>query len=92
MMAVLCVLYMTLAWYFGQVFAGDLGASQRFWFPFDPAYWGWTHREEVLPGDTLAREQEQSLQEQSIRLHKLSKAYVTVLPKAQRGAPPNPLP
>jgi len=76
MMFVLCIVYLVLAWYFGQLFAGDLGASQRFWFPFTPQYWGFGAREEILPGDTLAIEQNASFQDQSVRLHKLSKAYV----------------
>ena len=62
--------------YFGQVFAGDLGASQRFYFIFDPAYWGFKKPENILPGDTLAVEKEKSRADQSIRLHKLSKACV----------------
>jgi hypothetical protein len=39
-----------------QVASGDLGASQPFYFPFSPAYWGFKSRAEVVTGDTLGQE------------------------------------
>ena len=40
-MLVACsVFYLVLAWYLGQVASGDLGASQPFYFPLSPTYWG----------------------------------------------------
>jgi hypothetical protein len=55
------LLYLVLAWYFGQVASGDLGASQRFYFPFNPEYWGFRFHKDVFVGDTLAQEQMSSV-------------------------------
>lgn len=89
MMLVLCAFYIAVAWYFSQVFSGDLGASESIVFPCTPRYWGFGRKKRVgtdpeadaaararlMAGDTIAREQLTSLQEGSVRVHKLSKSY-----------------
>lgn len=68
--------YLLLAWYLSQVMASDLGAAQPFYFPFSPYYWNLAKPEsKVEAGDTLAQLQRLSSQENSIRVHKLSKTY-----------------
>ena len=70
--------YMPWGRYLGQVFAGDLGASQPFYFPFTQAYWtGKRPAEKIVAGDTLAEVRATSAQRRSIELHKLSKAYAS---------------
>lgn len=70
--------YMPWGRYLGQVFAGDLGASQPFYFPFTQAYWtGKRPAEKIVAGDTLAEVRATSAQRGSIELHKLSKAYAS---------------
>jgi hypothetical protein len=68
-----------------QVATGDLGASQRFYFPLSPTYWGLTARRPVLTGDTLGRERQTSAQEGSIRLYKLSKSFKKLTALRVRG-------
>jgi hypothetical protein len=55
MQLALAVVYLALAWYFGQL-GGDLGASQRFFFPLSPTYWGFGEkkkRESLIEGSLL---------------------------------------
>lgn len=71
------IVYMVLAWYFGQL-GGDLGASHRFYFPFTTTYWGCgakKTREGLVEGDTLSKEQIASREQGSVRTYKLSKAF-----------------
>jgi len=51
----LCVGYIGLAWYLGQVFTADLGAARPFYFPGLPSYWAPPPPglQEALEGDTL---------------------------------------
>jgi hypothetical protein len=58
-----------------QVASGDLGASQPFYFPLWPTYWGFKSRAPVMTGDTLGKEKLASAQQHSIRIYKLSKSY-----------------
>eukprot|EP00743_Colponemidia_sp_Colp-15_P009682 GILK01010594.1.p1 GENE.GILK01010594.1~~GILK01010594.1.p1 ORF type:complete len:1785 (+),score=269.78 GILK01010594.1:74-5428(+) len=75
-MLLLCIIYLVCAWYFGQVFGGDWGASKPFYFPLDPAYWGLLRRgNSYVEGDTLHRLSLESRERNCILLHKLSKAY-----------------
>jgi len=68
--------YLLLAWYFGQVCTGDMGAAEPFYFPCSPYYWGAAQLPATVePGDTVARVQAMSAREGSVRLHKLSKMY-----------------
>jgi hypothetical protein len=49
------LVYLALAWYFGQL-GGDLGASQRFFFPLSPTYWGFgkkKNRESLIEGSLI---------------------------------------
>lgn len=55
--------------------SGDLGASQPFYFPLWPTYWGFKSRAPVMTGDTLGKEKLASAQQHSIRIYKLSKSY-----------------
>lgn len=76
MMLVLTVGYILLAWFMGQVFTGDLGAAQPFYFPVSPYYWGLAKpKQRVESGDTIAQVQRMSADEHSVRIHKLSKSY-----------------
>ena len=76
MLVVLTIGYLCLAWYFGQVMTGDLGAAEPFYFPLSPWYWGCAVRRGAIePGDTLAATQELSRLEGSVRVHKLSKSF-----------------
>lgn len=76
MLLVLTVGYLLIAWWLGQVATADLGASQPWWFACSPAYWGLQRpNHAVEDGDTVARVQALSAEEQSLRTHKLSKAY-----------------
>jgi hypothetical protein len=77
MQILVALMYFTLAWYFGQL-GGGLGASQRWWFPVSPTYWGCgtkKTREGLVEGDTLSREQIQSKEQRSVRTYKISKAF-----------------
>ena len=73
----LTVLYLALAWYLAQVRdTGDgTGSAASYSFPLSLEYWGYRAVTAVEQGDTVARLQALSRQEQSIRTHKLSKAY-----------------
>ena len=85
-------LYITLAWYFGQVFSGgNDGAALPWYFPCDATYWGLRDarvaaapRDAADDGDTLARLQAQSAAEQCAVVHKVSKAYETKVTAARR--------
>eukprot|EP01065_Artemidia_motanka_P044358 TRINITY_DN62_c0_g4_i2.p1 TRINITY_DN62_c0_g4~~TRINITY_DN62_c0_g4_i2.p1 ORF type:complete len:1647 (+),score=502.07 TRINITY_DN62_c0_g4_i2:93-5033(+) len=69
-------LYIALAWYVAQVAGGEL--RQPLYFLFTREYWTGRATVEVQDGDTVARVQQESKQDGSIRLHKLSKAYKSV--------------
>ncbi len=73
------------------MFSGDLGASQPFYFPVWPGYWGFKSNAKVISGDTLGQERLLSAQHNSIRIYKLSKSYdkMTAL-KVRAGALPLP--
>lgn len=71
------LVYFVLAWYFSQL-GGDMGASQRWYFPLSATYWGCGKkktRENLVEGDTLSREQVQSREDKSVRTYKISKAF-----------------
>eukprot|EP00854_Cymbomonas_tetramitiformis_P011128 gene11128-13151_t len=68
--------YLLGAWYAGQVLCGEHGAAQPVYFPLLPAYWGLVDPENTaLEGDTIAREQQLSEEDGSIRCYKVSKSY-----------------
>lgn len=94
MLVALTAGYLALAWYFGQVMTGDLGAAEYVWFPLSPYYWGFASLPATLePGDTIARVQALSAQEGSVRLHKLSKmfAQTTAVKEVSLMLPPGQL-
>lgn len=70
----LCV-YSLLAWYCSQVFTEG---GKRFYFLFQPSYWGFGEKKVLHDGDTIAAEKQLSEQNQSVRIHKLSKAFKDV--------------
>ena len=68
----LIFMYLSLAWYFGQV----VGAKMSFFFIFDATYWGFrSPTTGFVPGDTLAQVQSESRRDMTLRTHKMSKAY-----------------
>ena len=74
----LTLVYTGLAWFCSQV--GDtLSGGKRWWFLCSPGYWRSRGQkppaEEVIDGDTQAQEKQQSRDEQSIRIVKLSKDF-----------------
>lgn len=74
----LCVIYLIMAWYFGQVSTDDLGVSQPFYFPLLPEYWGFQRAKPVHEdGDTLRELQAESARNNNVVVHKLSKSYKT---------------
>jgi len=74
-LVLLVFFYLTLTWYFGQVMSSDQGAQRVPWFFITKEYWGYRDKREFLEGDTLAREQQLSEGEQSIRTVKMSMAF-----------------
>ena len=71
-MVALTLMYMALAWYFGQV----VGARMSVVFCMDPTYWGCSKKKTgFVAGDTLAQVQSESLRDGTLRTHKMTKAY-----------------
>lgn len=80
MMLIDCMLWLVVAWYFGQVLTGDLGAARPWYFPFTVSYWQGSSSlsgkvEAVDSNDTLGRLQAKSEAEGSLIAHKISKSY-----------------
>jgi hypothetical protein len=74
-LAALCVVYLAVAWYVGQVFGGEFRKSCIFFL--SRVYWGCRRPSDdfVYEGDTLAEVQQASRENKDVRLHKLSKSY-----------------
>ena len=76
-MLLVSLVYYALAWYLGQVASPDEGSHESCCFCFSPRYWGLRKKRVLVmdEDDTVGVEKSKSLLEQSVRCHKLSKAY-----------------